>query len=456
MAIDNNDTIAAIATAPGRAGIGIVRVSGPQAAELGQRITGKYIKPGRFVYTPFLDSDNSIIDQGVALYFAAPHSYTGEHVLELQGHGSPAILQLLLQRVLSAGVRLARPGEFTERAFLNDRIDLAQAEAVADLIDASSVTAARAAVRSLSGEFSAAIQLLLTQLIELRVYVEAALDFAEEEIDFLADDELHRRASRLSTSFSDLLRNVQQGRLLNEGMTVVLAGLPNVGKSSLLNRLTGTDAAIVTEIAGTTRDVLREDIHLDGLPIRIIDTAGLHQSQDIVEREGMRRTRRAIEDADRLLWVTEAGRELSDEEHRVLSEFPVELPVDLICNKSDLLAGTAVSHSTQGTSQPVYNALYLSALTGDGVETLVEHLKTTIGYQQGVEGAFIARQRHVDALQRAAVASRQAVSRLQQEQAAELAAEDLRLAQQALSEITGEFSSDDLLGEIFAGFCIGK
>lgn len=441
-------TIAAVATAAGRGGIGIIRVSGPAALSIGQQITGVELVAGEFRYTLFNDRDNNVIDAGVALYFQNPHSYTGEDVVELQGHGGSAVLELLLQRVLECGAVAARPGEFTERAFLNDRIDLAQAEAVADLIESANTEAAKAAMRSLQGDFSRQVYALVEQLIELRVYVEAALDFAEEEIDFLSSPELQDRAQRLKTDFATLMANLAQGRLLKEGMSVVLAGAPNVGKSSLLNQLTGTDTAIVTDIAGTTRDVLREQIFLNGLPLHIIDTAGLRESTDAVEREGVRRARQEMADADRILWLQDG----TQPQYAMLPDnLPNTIPVDVIVNKIDLCdkpAGVEIENDK--------TSIFLSAATGEGVDLLIDHLQSSVGFMENTEGVFLARQRHVDALMKASSATEQALKQLQIRNLPELAAEDLRSAQLALNEITGEFSSDDLLGRIFRGFCIGK
>ncbi len=449
MALNNPaTTIAAIATAAGRGGIGIVRVSGQQARSIGRQITGLDLQAGQFKYIPFKDASGDVIDAGIALFFQSPHSYTGEDVLELQGHGGSAVLELLLQSVLTCGAVMARPGEFTERAFLNDRIDLAQAEAVADLIESSNTEAAKAAVRSLQGDFSRQVRLLVEQLIELRVYVEAALDFAEEEIDFLSSPELLERAQRLKNDFAALMANLAQGRLLQEGMTVVLAGTPNVGKSSLLNQLTGTDTAIVTDIPGTTRDVLREQILLDGMPLRVIDTAGLRDSDDAVEREGVRRAKLAMADADRILWLQD-GTQAGDIE--LPADLPDGLPVDVIVNKIDLSGKPAAI-----TIEDDQVRISLSAKTGEGMDLLIDHLQRSVGFMHNTDGVFLARQRHVDALHRAATATEQALQQLHVQNLPELAAEDLRSAQQALNEITGEFTSDDLLGRIFQGFCIGK
>jgi len=447
--MSSDDTIAAISTATGRGGIGIVRVSGSRASEVAQSITRRRLEPSQFVYTPFYDHGESVVDRGLALYFQAPASYTGEDVVEFQGHGGPAILELLLQRVLALGVRQARAGEFTERAFLNDKIDLAQAEAVSDLIDSVSASAAKAAVRSLSGEFSRQIHQLNEQLIGLRVYIEAALDFAEEEIDFLSSSELSERASTLDAEFQRVMQHARQGQLLKEGMTIVIAGRPNVGKSSLLNRLSGTDSAIVTDIAGTTRDVLREHIHLNGLPLHILDTAGIRESQDPVEREGVRRAQVEIGQADRILWVMDASQARQTE---LDADLPADIPIDRILNKCDLHdipAGIEYHAADSGAT------LSISAKTGQGIDLLIEHLQQSVGYEQNTEGVFLARGRHLTALNEAHLATTSALQKLRN-QLPELAAEDLRAAQTALNEITGEFSSDDLLGRIFAGFCIGK
>jgi len=445
-----NDTIAAISTAAGRGGIGIVRVSGDQARKIAQTITHRELEPNRFIYTPFYDEQSAVLDFGLALYFQRPASYTGEDVVEFQGHGGPAVLQLLLNCVLALGVRQARAGEFTERAFLNNKIDLAQAEAVSDLIDSVSASAAKAAVRSLRGDFSTQVHHLTELLINLRVYVEAALDFAEEEIDFLSSSELSARAAELEAEFQRILQDAHQGQLLKDGLTLVIAGKPNVGKSSLLNCLTGTNSAIVTEIAGTTRDVLREHIHLNGLPLHILDTAGIRESDDPIEQEGVRRARSEITHADRVLWVTDV--EDNGIEDKDLS-LPVGIPVDRIVNKIDLCSMSAlIEYDPSGTEARIN----LSAKTGQGVDLLTQHLQRSVGYQQDTESVFLARSRHVSALKLAYSATQSALEKLRQQNQPELAAEDLRSAQTALNEITGEFSNDDLLGRIFAGFCIGK
>ena len=447
--MSSQDTIAAIATPPGRGGIGIVRVSGPKAADIALGIAGGLPAPRQIALRGFHDGDGALLDTGLMLFFAAPNSFTGEDVLELHGHGGPVVLDLLLQRTLNLGARLARPGEFSERAFLNDKLDLAQAEAVADLIDSGTAQAARAAMRSLSGEFSARVHALLEVLTSLRAYVEAAIDFPDEEVDFLTEGDVRGRLAGIRTHFEELARTARQGRLLREGMTVVIAGRPNAGKSSLLNYLAGHEAAIVTDIPGTTRDLLREHVNLDGMPLHLIDTAGLRESGDAVEQEGVRRARREMQQADRVLLVVDATRGLAPEDERILQELPPALQVTLLFNKLDLSGGAAALDQLAGRPR-----IMLSAKTGAGMDILREHLKQAAGFEEQ-EGGFSARRRHLDALQRA----RQHLNAAADQAAAgagELLAEDLRLAQLALSEITGEFTSDDLLGKIFASFCIGK
>ncbi len=445
------DTIVAIATPPGVGGVGIVRVSGPEVGQIALNLLGTVPVPRQVLYRRFRDVDGGIIDQGLALYFPAPHSFTGEDVLELQGHGGPVVLDLLLRRILTLGARVARPGEFTERAFLNDKLDLAQAEAVADLIEAGTAQAARAAMASLSGAFSLRVNTLLEYLIELRLYVEAAIDFADEEIDFLADEQLGQRLRDLQVQLIALLKAAGQGRLLRDGMTLVIAGRPNAGKSSLLNQLAGQDSAIVTEIAGTTRDVLREHIQLDGMPLHVIDTAGLRDSADPIEQEGIRRAWREIETADRVLLVIDDREGLTKEDHAIRDRLPEQLPLTLICNKIDL------SGVEPGETAGEWGAeVRLSAKTGVGLDQLRNHLKQCMGYTSAGEGLFSARRRHLDALERAGQHLAEAGRQLEVMRAGELVAEELRLAQQALGEITGEFTSDDLLGRIFSSFCIGK
>lgn len=450
------ETIAAVATAQGRGGVGIVRVSGPQAARIAQAIAGRQLKPRHAHYGPFRDAVGDTLDEGLALYFPGPNSFTGEDVLELQGHGGPVVLDLLLRRCLELGARQARPGEFSERAFLNDKLDLAQAEAIADLIEASSEQAARNALRSLQGEFSRRVQGLTEKLIQLRIYVEAAIDFPEEEIDFLADGHVLGLLDGVRENLSTVLREAGQGALLREGMTVVIAGRPNAGKSSLLNALAGREAAIVTEIAGTTRDVLREHIHIDGMPLHVVDTAGLRNTDDHVEKIGVERALKAIEEADRVLLVVDATAAESTDPFALWPEFldsrPDPTKVTLIRNKADL-SGDAVDLQTSADGHVTLN---LSARSGEGLELLREHLKACMGYEQTAESSFSARRRHLEALRQASGHLEHGRSQLTLAGAGELLAEDLRHAQQALGEITGAFSSDDLLGRIFSSFCIGK
>ncbi|MFJ3486640.1 tRNA uridine-5-carboxymethylaminomethyl(34) synthesis GTPase MnmE [Pseudomonas sp. NPDC090202] len=451
------ETIAAIATAQGRGGVGIVRISGPLAGAAAQAIIGKQPQPRHAHYGPFHDAKGDIIDEGIALYFPGPNSFTGEDVLELQGHGGPVVLDMLLQRCVQLGSRLARPGEFSERAFLNDKLDLAQAEAIADLIEASSEQAARNALRSLQGAFSRRVDNLTEKLISLRIYVEAAIDFPEEEIDFLADGHVLRLLDEVREQLSTVLREANQGALLRDGMTVVIAGRPNAGKSSLLNALAGREAAIVTEIAGTTRDVLREHIHIDGMPLHVVDTAGLRDTDDTVEKIGVERALKAIGEADRVLLVVDATAPEAVDPFALWPEFLEQRPdpsrVTLIRNKVDL-SGDA---ERLELSDDGHVTLSLSARSGgEGLELLREHLKACMGYQQTAESSFSARRRHIEALQKAGVSLEHGRSQLTLAGAGELLAEDLRLAQQALGEITGAFSSDDLLGRIFSSFCIGK
>ncbi len=445
-----DDTIAAQATPPGRGGVGIVRISGSLSRKCAEKILGHCPKPRQAEYLSFKDLEGEIIDEGIAIFFAAPNSFTGEDVLELQGHGGPVVMDRLLALAQQFGVRLARPGEFSERAFLNDKLDLAQAEAIADLIDAGSEQAARSALRSLRGEFSARINELVEKVTELRMYVESAIDFPEEEIDFLADGEVQRRLDEIITALASVMVAAQQGALLKEGMTVVIAGPPNAGKSSLHNQLAGQESAIVTDIAGTTRDVLREQINLDGMPLHIIDTAGLRESDDVVEQEGIRRAWREIEQADRLLLLVNDTQGITAEEKAILEKLPKGLPITVVRNKIDDSGNAAAIIDGE-----LGNEIRLSAKSGEGVELLRDHLKQSIGYQGTGEGAFMARRRHLDALERAAV-NLQTGDQLLQQGSGELLAEELRRAQQSLGEITGEVTSDDLLGKIFSSFCIGK
>ncbi|MBW7980985.1 tRNA uridine-5-carboxymethylaminomethyl(34) synthesis GTPase MnmE [Enterobacillus tribolii] len=454
--MSHSDTIVAQATPPGRGGVGILRVSGPQAASVAQAVLGKLPKARYADYLPFRDADGSTLDQGIALYFPGPNSFTGEDVLELQGHGGPVILDLLLRRILQLpGLRIARPGEFSERAFLNDKLDLAQAEAIADLIDASSEQAARSAVNSLQGAFSSRVHRLVEALTHLRIYVEAAIDFPDEEIDFLSDGKIEAQLNEVMDDLQSVRAEARQGSLLREGMKVVIAGRPNAGKSSLLNALAGREAAIVTDIAGTTRDVLREHIHIDGMPLHIIDTAGLREAGDEVERIGIERAWNEIEQADRVLFMVDGTTTDATEPSRIWPEFmarlPKNLPVTVIRNKADM---TGEPIGIENVSN--YSLIRLSARNGAGVETLREHLKQSMGFDLNMEGGFLARRRHLQALETAAMHLEQGKDQLVNAYAGELLAEELRLAQQALSEITGEFTSDDLLGRIFSSFCIGK
>lgn len=443
-----SDIIAAIATAPGRSGIGVVRISGPGLAVLAQQILGKTPPPRRATLADFRDHQGTAIDQGIALFFPAPHSYTGEDVLELQGHGGPVVLRLLLKRCLELGARAAEPGEFTKRAFLNDKLDLAQAESVVDLIDATTEQAARCAVRSLQGVFSEQIHVLAQALIELRALVEATLDFPEEEIDFLQQTDAAARLLRLQHQLQDVLRAAQQGSLLREGVHIVLAGQPNVGKSSLLNRMAGEDVAIVTDIPGTTRDAIRQILDIEGMPAHIIDTAGLRDSSDLVEKIGIARTWAAIEKADMVLLLMDATRGETAEDREILRRLPAHLPRLRVMNKIDLVRPEA-----KGDTRGQGAMIRLSAKTGEGIDRLCKAVREAAGWQGAEEGLYMARERHLQALRRAGECLERAARHGHNP---ELFAEELRLAQEALAAITGEFSADDLLGEIFSRFCIGK
>jgi tRNA modification GTPase len=446
------DTIVAAATPPGRGGVGVVRVSGPKVPEIAAVILGELPPARRATFSRFLDSHQETIDAGLALFFPSPHSYTGEHVLELQGHGGTLVIEALVARVIEIGGRRAMPGEFTQRAFLNDKLDLAQAEAIADLIDAGSRAAVRAAMRSLQGEFSAMVRGLTDAVIELRTFVEAAIDFPEEEVDFLADEQLVERFRSVQEHFEGVEQSARQGRLLREGMTVVIAGRPNAGKSSLLNRLAGYEAAIVTPIPGTTRDVLRERIDIDGMPLHVLDTAGLRQGGDLVEAEGIRRAKVEMTRADRVLFVIDTSEDPSGAAFREeSSRMPPDVPVSLIFNKCDLAVGIPMADTVAGPPR-----ITISATTGKGIDALRAHLKMCMGYQTIDSGTVSARQRHIESLTRARHNVEEARRQLQERRAGELVAEELRGAQQALNEITGEFTSDDLLGKIFGSFCIGK
>jgi tRNA modification GTPase len=448
--VNTQDTIAALATPPGMGGVGIIRVSGPQAEKIATAVTGSLPAPRIARYSRFLDAQGDPIDEGITLYFPAPRSFTGEDVLEFQGHGGPVVMDLLLQRVLECGARLAQPGEFSQRAFLNDKLDLAQAEAISDLIESGTAAAARLALRSLEGDFSNRIHELVDKVIHLRMYVEAAIDFPEEEIDFLSDGKVSTNLQNILDQLSKVEQSARVGRLMRDGMTLVIAGRPNAGKSSLLNALAGRDSAIVTDIPGTTRDLLRERIQIDGMPLHLIDTAGLRDSSDQVEQEGIRRARAEIEKADRVLWIFD---DQADPHHDALDRgtLPRNLPITLVRNKIDVTGSKAGIRETEDGTE-----VALSAKQGEGVELLRSHLKQSMGLETGQEGEFIARRRHLDALTKAKQHLLTGQRALEESVSGELMAEDLRQAQNALSEITGEFTADDLLGQIFSSFCIGK
>jgi tRNA modification GTPase len=443
-----DDPIAAIATAPGRGGIGVVRVSGRSLVPLARALLGKVPAARRAIRAAFLDARGAAIDDGLALYFPAPHSYTGEEVLELQGHGGPVVMQMLLKRCLELGARLAEPGEFTRRAFLNDKLDLAQAESVADLIEAATDSAARCALRSLRGEFSGAVEALVRQLIELRMLVEATLDFPEEELDPLDRADARARHARLLQAIETALAKSRQGSLLRTGLQVVLAGQPNVGKSSLLNRLAGEELAIVTAIPGTTRDSVRQAIQIDGVPLNIVDTAGLRDTQDEVERLGIARTWSEIGKADVVLLLVDARAGVTKQDLKLVARIPQGVRRVFVHNKTDL-AGTAARLEQRQAGA----SIHLSAKTGAGMDLLRAELLAVAGWQQGAEDLFMARERHLVALRRAA---EHVAGAGEQFTRPELFAEELRLAQEQLNSITGEFAADDLLGEIFSRFCIGK
>ena len=440
--------IAAIATAPGRGGIGVVRVSGHGLAAFAQALIGKQPQFRHATLADFSGADGIPIDRGILLYFPAPHSFTGEDVLELQGHGGPVVLQMLLARCLELGARVAEPGEFSQRAFLNDKLDLVQAEAVADLIEAGTTAAARSALRSLSGEFSGEVNGLVARLTELRMLVEATLDFPEEEIDVLRDTDAAQRLAAFRADLSALLDRARAGSLLRSGLHVVLAGMPNVGKSSLLNRLAGEERAIVTEVAGTTRDAVRETIQVEGIPLHIIDTAGLRETEDVVEKIGIERAWREIERADVVLQLLDARSGETPADHAIAVRLPAGIERIVVENKCDLAAQAAGRLVSGGRVH-----LRLSAKTGEGINLLHDELLRVAGWSGHGEDVVLARERHLEALGIAAEKSALAARRLDQ---IELCAEELRLAQEALSRITGEFTADDLLGEIFSRFCIGK
>ncbi|MCP4000814.1 MAG: tRNA uridine-5-carboxymethylaminomethyl(34) synthesis GTPase MnmE [Gammaproteobacteria bacterium] len=444
------DTIVARATPAGRGGVAVLRLSGVKVKAIAEHLLGTLPVPRYATFTEFTSQDDGVIDMGIALYFPAPHSFTGEDVLELQGHGSPIVTEMLIKEICLLGARIAEPGEFSRRAFLNDKIDLAQAEAIADLIDSSSQTAARAARRSLQGKFSELIVSLNEEVTALRVYVEAAMDFPEEEIDFLSDEALTKRFETVRNKFSVVEHTVQQGCLLRNGVTVVLAGRPNAGKSSLLNALAGYEAAIVTEIPGTTRDLVREQIEIHGLPVHIIDTAGLRQTADIIEEEGVRRAQHELSNADHALVIIDSSSDNEAVVNTLLGELPEGLHYTVVRNKADL------SGEQIGFAGDTKNTVSISALTGAGINELREYLELTLGYQPAAEGSVTARRRHLESLRKAMAFFTRACEILYEDSAAELMAEELLQVQNELAEITGQFSSDDLLGRIFEDFCIGK
>jgi tRNA modification GTPase len=442
---DQTDTIAALATPAGRGGIGVIRISGPCVPEIAHTLLGQLPKPRYATFSDFVDTKGELLDQGIAIIFPAPHSFTGEDVLELQGHGGSVVMDLLLNAVLKLGARLARPGEFSERAFLNGKMDLAQAEAIADLIDSASTQAVRCALRSLQGEFSAQIYAMVDQLIWLRSYIEAGIDFVDEEIDLLADGQVIEKIEKLIQDINTILDRARQGYLLLEGMRIVLVGEPNVGKSSLLNCLAGRDTAIVTPLPGTTRDVVRDQIQLDGMPLHITDTAGLRETDDPVEQEGIRRTKRALGEADVVILLLD-------------DRYPFDTaPANLLAqiHKPPLITRNKIDKSGHRAGMSADGVLYLSAKTGEGIDVLKTYLKAKMGLHSSNEGSFMARRRHLDALQRAKTAFTLALNHAHAYHS-ELLAEELRQAQQALGEITGKFTTDDLLGQIFSTFCVGK
>ena len=461
------ETIAAQATAPGRGGVGIIRISGPEAVNVAKTILGRVPEIRKAEYLPFQNRDKHILDQGIALFFKAPNSFTGEDVLELQGHGGPVILDMILKEVLAINkVRMAKPGEFSEQAFLNDKLDLTQAEAIADLINSSSEQAARRALQSLKGNFSKLVNDMVESIIHLRMYVEAAIDFPEEEIDFLADKKIVTELKAIISKVESVRQQAQQGSIIREGMRVVIAGRPNAGKSSLLNALSGKETAIVTDIAGTTRDVLTEQIHIDGMPLHIIDTAGLRESTDKVEKIGIERAWQEINQADRVLLMVDAADDnsvksdeltIKEDWPEFFKRLPSNIGLTIIRNKADISnAVTGYIEVNDSTADNIHSIVTLSAKTGDGVDSLKEHLKTIMGYQGSTEGGFMARRRHLIALERTHEHLKIGLEQLESYVAGEILAEELRICQQELDQITGEFTSDDLLGKIFSSFCVGK
>ncbi|PHQ79350.1 MAG: tRNA uridine-5-carboxymethylaminomethyl(34) synthesis GTPase MnmE [Coxiella sp. (in: Bacteria)] len=433
------DTITAIATPPGMGGVAIVRLSGNKALTIAEHITQKKLPPREAVFCAFMTPDNKVVDEGLAIYFKGPHSFTGEDVVELQGHGGPVVSDQLLKLVLDSGARMARPGEFSERAFLNDKMDLVQAEAVADLINATTTQAAQSAMRSLQGDFSDAINTLLEQLVQIRMFIESAIDFTDEDIDFIAEHDIIEKLKGTLEQLTVIRKTAGQGALLQAGINVVIAGAPNAGKSSLLNCLSGKERAIVTEIAGTTRDVLREQINIDGMPLHIIDTAGLRDTDHAIEQEGVKRAYAEIEKADLILWINDVTHEAPEP-----FVFPQNIPVIKVQNKIDLLPSAVTS------------GVCISAKHGKNIEALKQAIKDAVGFQSAESSTFIARRRHLDALDRTCDAIERGVRIYQQTKAHELLAEELRQASDALGEITGTFTTDDLLGKIFSEFCIGK
>jgi len=467
---NEKSTITAQATAPGRGGVGIIRVSGPYAKNVAQAILGKIPEIRKAEYLPFIDTNGNVLDQGIALFFQGPNSFTGEDIIEFQGHGGPVILDMLLNTILALPkVKMAKPGEFSEQAFLNDKLDLTQAEAIADLINSSSEQAARSALHSLQGDFSKLVNKMVESIIHLRMYVEAAIDFPEEEIDFLADKKIVNDLKVIIKQVESVQKQAHQGSIIREGMRVVIAGRPNAGKSSLLNALSGKDTAIVTDIAGTTRDVLTEQIHIDGMPLHIIDTAGLRDSDDKVEQIGIERAWKEINQADRVLLMVDASENhgvLEDEQDiknyypEFFEKLPNNIGLTLVRNKADI--NQSISRTSIGLTdftdnkQVKHSVVTLSAKTGAGVDSLKEHLKNIMGYQGSTEGGFMARRRHLTALSNTHQHLITGLDQLESYVAGEILAEELRICQQELDQITGEFTSDDLLGKIFSSFCIGK